>query len=76
MFQKTMAVNFLIIRFFFLKEKTIILIRTHKYESNIKSFLNRLIIHFIIIVPLQNELTFVIVPWIIKIETLKHNQLK
>ena len=62
MIQKTMAINFLIFRFFFLKEKTKILIRTHKYESNIKSFLNRLIIHFIIIVPLQNELTFVIVP--------------
>ena len=39
--------------FFFLE--TVILIRTHKYESNIQSFLNRLIIHYITRVPLKTN---------------------
>ena len=43
---------------FFFFEEAVILIRTYRHKSNISSFLNKLIIHYIIRVPLQNDLTF------------------
>ena len=46
--------------FFFFKE-TVILIKIYKHESNIQSFLNKFIIYYITRVPLQNDLTFVVV---------------
>ena len=47
--------------FFF--EEIVILITTHKHESNIQSFLNKLIIYYLIRVPIQKGLTFVVVAW-------------